>query len=150
MCLSVFVQLPGSYRDSEDTTSPYWPAWPPLGLPPIPAHGPRTLFQLSLGPSIPAPATSQLASPSPVRLKLFGFAGFTLACYLMLTGLLTAPIAITMLPRSSPQAPWGAPCPQGHCPACMVAAPGSPTLREQPCACCSLTALAVCADVYSS
>lgn len=45
------------------------------------AHGPTTMFQLSLCPSISAPETLQQARPSPVGLE-FGFAGFTLASYL--------------------------------------------------------------------
>lgn len=61
--------------------------------------------------------------------------------------MLIAPVPITTLRCSSSQAPWGAPCPRGHRPACVAAAPGSPTLREQPCFCCSLTALAVRGDV---
>lgn len=64
------------------------------------AHGLRTLFQLSLCPSISAPETLQQARPSPVGLE-FGFAGFTLALasYLAFAWCSLSPLCPACRPR---------------------------------------------------
>lgn len=103
----VNLSLPGSYRDSEDTTSPYWPAWPPLGLPPHPC--PWAQDPISAQPGAINPCSSDITTgqPQPSWIEVVWICwihlGLLPCLHPMLTGLLIAPIAITMLPCSSPR-----------------------------------------------